>query len=175
MFIDIVFLFFMIMAVIKGYSKGFILALFSIIALIVGLAAAIKLSTVTASWLQDSFRLTAKWLTLFSFVLVFLLAVFLVRLGARALEKTVEMMMLGWVNRLAGILLYAILYTVILSVLVFYIDKIGLIKPEAMAESKTYSFIKPWGPGAMNVLGTVLPFFKNMFMELEKFFDKVKQ
>ena len=38
----------MVLALIKGYRRGFIVAVFSLIAIIVGLAAAIKLSTVVA-------------------------------------------------------------------------------------------------------------------------------
>src|SRR2546422_8153011 len=114
MIIDIVFTILILMAVIKGYRRGFIIAVFSIIALMVGLAAAIKLSTLVAAYIKDSVNVSAKWLPVISFVLVFLLAVLLVKLGATAIEKTIEFAMLGWVNRLAGILLYLVLYTVIL-------------------------------------------------------------
>jgi membrane protein required for colicin V production len=173
MIIDIVFVALMVLALIKGYSRGFIIAVFSIIALIVGLAAAIKLSALAAGYLNNSVNMSAKWLPVISFFLVFVIAVLLVRLGATALEKTFELAMLGWLNRIAGILLYAVLYTLILSVVIFYTQKIHLLSAQTLAESKTYGFLEPWGPRAMEGLGSVLPFLKGMFHELEAFFQRV--
>jgi membrane protein required for colicin V production len=54
MFIDLIFIVLIVVAIVKGYSKGIILAIFSVLALIIGIAAAVKLSAVTASWLKDS-------------------------------------------------------------------------------------------------------------------------
>jgi membrane protein required for colicin V production len=172
--IDIVFVIILIMAVFKGFTRGFIVALFSVIALIVGLAAAMKLSAVTAAYLEKSLDVSARWLAILSFILVFLAAAFLVRLGAKAIEKTFQMAMLGWVNRLLGIILYFVLYLVIFSVVLFYVEKIGLLSATATTDSTTYNFIKPWGPAAIDALGFIIPFFKNMFTELGQFFDRVK-
>lgn len=172
--IDIIFLILILMAIYKGYRKGLIISLFSIIALMVGLAAAMKLSAMAAGYLEGSLNVSARGLAVLSFVLVFLLAVFIVRLGAKAIEKTVELAMLGWANRIAGIILYFILYTCVFSVILFYAVKIGLLSAQTLADSSSYSFIKPWGPAAINALGVILPFFKNMFAELESFFGRVK-
>ena len=175
MIIDIVFVALMILALVKGYNRGFIVAVFSIIGLIVGLAAAIKLSAMVAGYLNDSVNVSTKWLPVISFILVFLVAVFLVRLGAAAIEKTLELAMLGWLNRIAGILLYAVLYILILSVLIFYSQKTHLLTAQTIAESKTYAFLEPWGLWTIEGLGSVLPFFKGMFHELEAFFGKVAE
>jgi len=170
MFIDIIFIVLLIIAIIKGYSKGFIIAVFSLLAIIIGLTAAIKLSVVTASWLKDAIHVAAKWLPVIAFAVVFIIVVLLVRLGAKALEKTAEFVLLGWLNKLGGIFLYIILYTVILSVLLFYAEKVNLVQPATLASSKTYEFIKPWGPKAINAIGSLIPVFKDMFQQLEDFF-----
>jgi membrane protein required for colicin V production len=172
--IDIIFFILVVLAVFKGYRRGLIVSLFSIIALMVGLAAAIKLSAVTAGYLEGSLNVSARWLAVLSFILVFIAAAFLVRLGAKALEKTVELAMMGWLNRIAGIILYFILYTCIFSVILFYAEKTGILSTQTLADASTYNFIKPWGPAAINALGVILPFFKNMFTELESFFERVK-
>ena len=178
MLIDIIFIVLLAIAIFKGYSKGLIIAVFSVVAVIIGLAAAIKLSVVTAMRLKDAFHLAAKWLPIIAFAVVFLIVVLLVRLGAKALEKTAELAFLGWVNKLAGILAYMVLYTIILSVLLFYAEKASIIAADTIAASKTYSFIKPWGPKTVNFIGTAVPFFKDMFHQLEDFFaglsDKIQ-
>jgi len=101
---------------------------------------------------------------------VFVVVVLLVRLGARALEKTAEFAFLGWANKLGGILLYIVLYFIIYSVLLFYAEKLDILKPAVIASSRTYAFIKPWGPKTVNFIGTLIPFFKDMFLQLEAFF-----
>ncbi len=173
MIIDILFAIIIITALVKGYSKGFIVAVFSVIGLMVGLAAAIKLSAVVATHLKDSVNLSLKWLPVVSFIVVFLAAILLVRFGAAALQKAVELVMLGWLNRLAGIVLYSLLYIIIFSVVLFYLEKVHFITQESISNSYTYHFIQPWGPRAIESLGIVLPFFKNMFHELKTFFEAV--
>jgi membrane protein required for colicin V production len=175
MFIDIIVTLVLILAIIKGYRQGLIVALFSVIAFIIGLAAAIKLSVVAADYIGNAVKVSDKWLPIISFAIVFLITVILVRLGAKFIQKTVELAMLGWVNRVGGILLYLGVYILIFSVLLFYADQIGLIKPETKNESVTYSYIQPWGPKLMEGLGKIIPLFKGMFEDLESFFDTVSK
>jgi len=171
--IDILFAIIILTALFKGYSNGIIVAIFSMLALLIGVAAAIKLSTVVAGHLKDSVSISNRWLPIVSFVLVFLVVLLLVRLGAAAIQKTMELVMLGWLNRLAGIVLYSLLYTVIFSVVLFYAVKMQVLSQVTINTSATYHFIQPWGPGAIDSLGMIVPFFKNMFHELESFFQSV--
>jgi membrane protein required for colicin V production len=173
MIIDIIFAVLVLAALIKGYQKGLIIALFSIVAFIVGLTAAIKLSAVAAGYLKDSIRISDKWLPFVAFIIVFIGVVLLIRLGAKLIEKAVQVALLGWLNRIGGMILYAVLYTFIFSIFLFYGEKLGLIKPAAMQSSLTYEYIKPWGPMVTDSIGKVIPFFKDMFIELERFFDTV--
>jgi membrane protein required for colicin V production len=175
MFIDIIFVVLMVLALIQGYRRGLIVAVFSFIAIIIGLAAALKLSTVVAKYLGNSVKISEKWLPIISFVIVFIAVVLLVRLGAKAIQRLTETLMLGWANKLGGIVLYAAIYTAVFSIVLFYAVQIKIIKPETIRASVTYSFIKPWGPKAINVLAALIPFFKNMFAELEQFFSGMSE
>jgi membrane protein required for colicin V production len=173
MLIDFTFAALLILAIIKGYQKGFIIAIFSIIAFIIGLAAALKLSTAVAGYLKDSISVSAKWLPFIAFALVFFIVIILVRLGARLIEKTFQAVMLGWLNRIGGILLYAALYLIILSIFIFYAEKLQLLQPAAIKSSQTYNFIQPWGPKVMDNFGRLIPVFKDMFTELGDFFNSL--
>ena len=175
MIIDIIFLILMILALIQGYRRGFIVAVFSFVAIIIGLAAALKLSAVVARHIGTAVKVSDRWLPVVSFLVVFIIVIFLIRLGAKAIQRITEAAMLGWFNRLAGILLYIAIYLTIFSILLFYAGQIKIISPETVEASKTYSFIQPWGPKAIDGLGVVIPFFKNMFTELEDFFSGVSQ
>ena len=175
MILDIIVAVILILAIIKGYRQGLIVALFSLIAFIIGIAAALKLSVVAAGYIGKAVNVSDKWLPIISFAIVFLIVVLLVRLGAKFIQKTVELAMLGWANRVGGILLYAGIYILIFSVLLFYADQMKFIKPETKRESVTYSYIQPWGPKLMEGLGKIIPVFKGMFQDLEDFFDKVSK
>ena len=173
MLIDLVFAVIIVLALIRGYQRGLILGAFSLVAVIIGLAAAIKLSTVVAGYIGKAVKISDKWLPIISFAVVFLLIVLLIRLGARALEKTAEMAMLGWTNKIGGIVFYTIIYTLVFSVLLFYAEQMKLIQPDTIHKSISYSFIQPWGPRVINGFGSLIPFFRDMFGELENFFTGV--
>ena len=173
MIIDIIFAIIIVLAVIKGYQRGLIIGVFSLVSIIIGLAAAIKLSAVVAGWIGRSVNISEQWLPVISFAVVFLVVILLVRLGANAIEKTIEVVMLGWVNRLGGIIFYVAMYTIIFSVLLFYAEQTKLITTEAINQSATYSYVQPWGPRAVDGLGRAIPVFKDMFARLEDFFGTV--
>lgn len=171
--IDIIFSVLVLMAAIKGYRQGLIMAVFSVITLLVGLVAAMKLSVVVASYLADSTNISARWLPAISFTVVFTAVAIVIRFISVLVQKAVKAVMLGWLNRLAGAVLYAVIYTLILSVALFYADKIHLLRPSALASSITYPYLKPFGPAVIESIGFVIPLFKNMFHELEMFFGKI--
>ncbi len=173
--IDIIFAILLIVAIVKGLRKGFVVAIFSIVAYIIGIAAALKLSAIVAVHLQKNITISGKWLPVLSFALVFLVVVILVNWGGKLVEKTFEMAFLGWANRLAGVALYVILYTIILSVLLFYAEKINLLAPATIHQSATYAYIKPWAPKIIDGFGSIIPVFKNSFTQLESFFESLSQ
>lgn len=171
MIIDIAFFVVMILAVFNGLSKGFIVGIFSFIAFIIGLAAALKLSVVVAAYLKNSVISATKWLPFLSFLLVFIVVVLLINLGARLLRKAVAFAMMGWLDRLGGMFLYIVIYTIIFSVVLFFAEKIFILKPAVINSSVVYKYVSPWGPEVINNLGKIIPVFKDMFMQLQNFFE----
>jgi membrane protein required for colicin V production len=173
MIIDIIFLLLLAFAIIKGISRGFIVAVFSFLAIIIGVAAAMKLSYIVADWLQHSFNTGRQWLPFLSFLIVLIGVIILVRFIANAIQRTMKFAMLGWLNKLGGILFYILLYISIYSVCLFYLTKMNIIKPETIAASRTYSFIEPLGPKVVNTIGVIIPVFKNLFQQLSDFFGRI--
>jgi len=138
MILDLVFVVILIFAIIKGYRRGLIVGIFSFVAIIIGLAASIKLSAVVAAYIGKTVKISDQWLPLISFTVVFFIVVLLVRLGANAIQKAVETIMLGWVNRIGGVIFYIAIYITIFSVLLFYADQIKIIQPGTKEKSVTY-------------------------------------
>lgn len=173
MLVDIIGLFLLVWGCFKGLRNGFVVGVFSFLAFIIGLAAALKLSTVAAAYLGSNTNIGERWLPFLAFALVFLLVVFLVRLGAKAIEGLLRVAMLGWLNKIGGVLLYVLLYLFIFSILLFYAEQLHLIKKETLSSSVLYPYVQPLAPKIIDALGYLVPFFKNMFAELQVFFEGV--
>ena len=175
MFIDIIAFILLVWAAFKGLRNGLIVGLFSFFAFIIGLAAALKLSAVAAEYIGTNTNIGKRWLPFIAFAGVFLIVVLLVRLGAKAIEGVLRMAMLGWLNKLGGILLYILLHFFIFCIILFYVDQLHLIKKETLEASVLFPYIQPLAPNIIDALGYLLPFFKNMFVELEGFFDGISR
>jgi membrane protein required for colicin V production len=172
MLLDIIFAILVVFAIIRGFQKGLIVAVFSFIAFFIGLAAALKLSAAVAAYLGKNVKISDQWLPVISFIVVFIIVIILVNLGARAIEKAFQLALLGWINRLGGIIFYLLIYITIFSVLLFYAKQLNLLKPETINKSVTYAYVEPWGPKAINAFGRLIPIFKDMFTQLEGFFSR---
>jgi membrane protein required for colicin V production len=173
MVIDLLFVIILVLAAIKGYQRGLIIGFFSLVAIIIGLAAAMKLSAVVAIYIGNTVKVSERWLPIISFVVVFIIVVLLVRLGANFIEKIIEVASFGWLNRLGGVTLYAVIFTIVYSIILFYGEQMKIIQPTVIKNSATYSFIQPWAPKAINGLASIVPFFKDMFTDLQTFFGGV--
>ena len=173
MFIDVIGSILLVWAGVKGLRNGLIVGLFSFLAFIIGLAAALKLSAVAAEYIGTNTNIGKRWLPFVAFAAVFIIVVLLVRLGAKAIEGALQVAMLGWLNKLGGVILYGLLYLFIFSIILFYAEQLHLLKKETLATSVLYPLIQPIPPKIISALGYFLPFFKNMFYELERFFDGI--
>jgi membrane protein required for colicin V production len=173
MFIDFIVVVLLIIAIFKGLSKGLIVGIFSFLAIIIGLAAALKLSALAASYLGENVNISQRWLPVIAFAVVFIIIVLLVRLAAKALESITRIVMLGWLNRLGGVFFFSLIYLFIFSIILFYAGNLNLLNKETVQHSIVFPYLQPLAPGIINGLGSVFPFFKNMFVELSSFFENL--
>lgn len=173
MFIDICVLALLVMAIFKGAKQGLVVAACSFAAIFIGLAAAVKMSAIVAKWLGESVNIQASWLPFLAFIIIMLVVAIAVSALAKVIETTLQAAMLGWFNKLGGILLYIALYLTVFSVLIFYIEQMQLLKPNMIAQSTTYPYIHLWGPESIQLVGKAIPYFKGMFTELSSFFGSL--
>lgn len=173
--IDIVTFLVLALAVFKGIRNGLVMAVFSFVALFLGLMAALKLSAVTANWLEGTIQVSARWLPVLAFLLVFIVVVILVNMIGKLLEATTEWAFLGWANKAGGIVFYAVIYLLVWSLFIFYLDKLSLISQDAMDSSVTYPIIAPWGPNAVDWIASVIPVFKDSMTEIGLFLERFSE
>ena len=175
MSIDIIGLAFIILFFIRGYMKGIIVAAFSVLGTLLGIIGALKFSHRLAAWFSSHDIITSGWGQLISYLLLFILVIFLVRLVAKAVETFARTILLGMVNKAIGGVLYAFMAAVVWSTLLWIADRMHLIAPETIAESKTFSFFTGLAPWLFVQIGRLWPFAKGIFHDLEHFFEGVNQ
>ena len=175
MALDIIGIILIIVFFIRGYMKGFILALFSVLAILLGILCALKLSQSLSAWLLEKGYVTSGWVQIISYIVLFVGVVIIVHLIGKLIEKAVEGLMLGTINKLIGGLLYAFLGVVLWSSLLWIGSHMHIITPELMAASKTYSWLSKIAPWFFEQAGKLIPFVKDTFEKLQHFFDAVNQ
>ena len=173
MALDVTGLIIILLFFIRGFSRGLIVAAFSVIAILLGLLVALRLSQSLATWMLEKGYTTSGWAPVLSYVVLFVGVVLLVRLLAKMVQRLAEGMMLGIVNKLAGGLLYAFLGAVLYSSVLWIGARANMISPEMIAASKTYSWLSGLAPWFFSFAGHILPFAKDVFANLQHFFDSV--
>ena len=171
--IDIFFYIILVLAILRGWRKGLILSLFSLVCGLVGLAAAVKLSSIVATHMKSDLHMTTRWLPVISFILVFILIVLIIAWLGKILEKLIKWVLLEWLNKLGGILLLLVLYLSVYSIILFYGTETQIISKHAVHESHFYHLIAPFGPAVIRFITGFIPFGQDMFISLEGFFDRI--
>lgn len=175
MSIDILYFILLALALVKGYRKGLIVAVLSMVGLVIGIVAALKLSGAVAGLLTNEFSQLGYWAPAVAFFLVFITVLLLIRIVAGIAEATVSTVHLGWLNTLGGAVMYAAMTTLSFSVFLFFGDQMHLIDQVTMDTSFTYAFIAPWGPKTIEGLSVIFPSLKDLFFDMEAFFQQLSE
>lgn len=173
MIIDFITIVLLALAIYKGWKKGFVIAVCSVLGVFIGLMAALTFSARLSEYFQSKGE-HAFWMPFLVFALVMVVAMFLVWLVASSVQKLLKTLHLGTLNRLGGVALFLVAYFSIYSIILFYASGISLISPMMASNSKTYPYIQPWGPMAMDGIGRFVPWFKDILGTIRAGFEKMK-
>jgi membrane protein required for colicin V production len=144
-------------AVYKGFTKGFVIALASLVALIAGIYCAIHFSGITGEYITRWFSPNPKYLPLFSFSVTFLFVVGIVYLTAFLIDRFITATGLGIINRIFGIVFNLAKMALILSVIMSLFNYAGIINPLIPEKHKQESLL--YGP-VSRIAPAVFPYLK---------------
>lgn len=108
----------------RGFAKGFIIELATLLSLCLGIIGAIKLSDMVSDYCRDNFNWTSEYLPLISFAVTFLVIVILVYLIAKAIEQFIRLAALGVVNRIFGSVFGVLKFAIALSCIIFVLNSL---------------------------------------------------
>lgn len=175
MTLDIIFLIILIYFVLKGYSRGAIMSLFVSLASLIGFLAASIFSGTVAKLLfnQEADSMFSRVMPFLSYFLVFFAVVFLVKLIAKFSKNLIRKASLSSLDKLLGGVVYFLLVLVMTSVFYWFMNQLHFFSPETMYGSKSFQILEPIAPSLFETFGTVLPFVKSSFIELQDYFDQL--
>ncbi len=140
-YFDIVFAIAFIWSAYRGLTKGLIIMVASLLALILGIWGAIRFSDFTANLLLGPFNIPSQYLSLVAFALTFIAIVVGVHFLAKVMEKLIEAVALGFLNRLFGMVFAIVKMAFIISVILVIINAIDKRIPFIPEDHKEQSLL----------------------------------
>lgn len=149
-YFDIIIIIPLLWAAYKGYKKGFVIEVASLVALLLGIWGALKFSGFVTELIIENFETQSKYLPLISFAVTFILIVVGVHFVAKLVDRFVKAIALNFINRIAGaafgIVKVAFIVSVILSLINQIDKKSDVISEKLVNESLLYKPISDFAP-----------------------------
>ena len=157
--IDIILLICFVPAVVNGIRKGFISQVISIVSIIAGVWVSYEFSTIVAEWIGQYIQASENVLHLVAFALIMVGVFLLLALLARLIESLVNFVMLGWLNKLLGVVFALIKSGLIIGLVIMAFNSLNnnfhLVNEQLLADSTLYTPLK-------DIAYTVFPYLKSM-------------
>lgn len=159
--IDIVILILLILAIFKGIKDGFVRQAGGIIGLFLGVYLAIKFSSLLAVWMHKWINASENIVKIISFVIIIIGVCICMSLLGKLLERILKIAMLGWLNRILGILVSIFTTVLFIGIILSLIEYVNanwfiIIPPDKLAASKGVEIITDF-------TGMLFPYLRNFF------------
>ncbi|MCX6300777.1 MAG: CvpA family protein [Bacteroidia bacterium] len=155
--IDLIIIIILGVALVRGFTDGFVKEVASLAALILGIWGAIRFSVFTAGKLYEWFDMTGQYVGIVSFLVTFGVIVVLINFIGILVDKIVDTISLGFLNRLLGIVFGFFKSVLILSVFFVILNAIDVRRPflpkEKIEESMFYNPIADVAPALFPIIG----------------------
>ncbi len=156
----------------RGYTKGLVAAVLSLVGVLLGTVLSLKLAHILASFVAQSKVVNSAYVLPLSFILIFVATLFLINMLTKAIEGILKFAMLGWVNKLVGAVVYSVLAMFVLSAIFMLATNLGIITTTAANSSKAYNYIQPIGPKGIELFGKIIPYCSNVVQEVKAIMSK---
>jgi membrane protein required for colicin V production len=171
--IDLLFALLLGWAIFMGVRKGLVIQLTAVLALLLGIYVSFKFSYFMARWITD-FGVGSKAVSITSFSLTFIGVVAAARLLGSVADRIIRVALLGWLNRLLGVVFAVVKMTLITSVALFIINSIdkelSFMPREQVQRSKFYKPVSSIAPTLLKFLD--FDKVKKSVMELDEKIEK---
>jgi len=134
----------------RGFTRGLIIELASLVALILGIWIAIHFSFFAGDFLSSNFDIGPKYLSIVAFIVTFIAVVIAVYIIGKIIEKFIDILALGFLNKLTGLAFGIVKAAFLLSVIILIINSFdnnqSVITPKLRDGSMLYKPIERFAP-----------------------------
>lgn len=169
--IDVVVALLLFIAFFRGFSQGFIMALFTLAAYAAGFFLTMRLSFYTSGYLADNFNIPGQWLPVISFIVTFSLLVLGVKWLGKLFESVITKIVPSVLNRLLGAALYVSVVFVLAGAFYVLMAGGGVFKPGLVESSVTAPYLLQAGTLVEDHAGDALPVIRRVFSAAEQYFS----
>ena len=145
-----------------GIKNGLVKQLVAFAVIYFGLRLSLRFATPVAEWIVERVKISDFWAKTVSFIVIFFAIALLLNLLGKMLEKIINISMLGWLNKLLGIVMTFCIFALLISVVVYFVDSannlLDFIPKEKLEESRFY-------PALLDLSQEVFPHFKELFQQ----------
>lgn len=159
--IDIIILIPFVYALYKGIKNGFVGQIAGIGGIILGIILGARFSALLSTYLAQWIHASEAVIKIISFAAIIIAVILLATLISKGIEKLFSLVMLGWLNKLLGVLLAfagtAFIVGLIIS-LISYANNtwFTIISPEKISESILYQPLE-------DLVNMVFPYLRDFF------------
>lgn len=147
-----------------GIKNGLVKQLVALAVLYFGITLSLRFSAPVGEWVVEHTGISEFWGKAISFILIFFAVALVLSLFGRILEKIIQISLLGWLNKLLGIVMTFCIFALLLSVIVYLVDSanniLEFIPKEKLEESRFY-------PALLDLSQQLFPRFKDLFQQAE--------
>lgn len=148
--LDIIFIIPIIWLAYKGFSKGLIIELTTLAALVLGIYVSLHFSHLTSDFLVEHFDMSQKYLGIISFIITFILVVIVLNIIGKMLEKIIDLVALSFLNKGFGGFFGILKAVIFLSFIIYFINKFDknrfIFSESLTSESVLYTYIEDVAP-----------------------------
>lgn len=156
-YIDIIILVVLGISMVSGFINGLVKEVATLAALILGIWGAIRFSSFTAEKLYDYFDMTGKYVGIVSFLVTFAIIAIIIHFIGILVDKLMEAVSLGFINKLLGIVFSLFKSVLIMSIIFVVLNAIDARRPflpkEKIEESMLYNPISDIAPAIFPIIG----------------------
>lgn len=164
---DIFMIVLVVLTGIKGYQRGFVVEVFSLLAFFIGLLVALKLSFPLA--LRFFGHLESFWLVaVVIFIVLFFLVIWVAKLFANWLKSLIDFTPVGILDNFLGVLLSVLKWSFIISVTIWVLNSADLHLPTGWIEySSLYGVVESIAPIIVENVNALFPWFQDVLDSMD--------
>lgn len=162
--IDIVLALLILVGAYHGYKAGFLLELFSLVAIVLGVLAGFKFMGWAMVMLGEKVQINKEVLPYVAFAVVFIAVVIVVNLLGKLVKASVDKTLLGPLDDVGGALVGLVRTTFVFSIALWIVDSLDLsFISEWTEDSWLYPMVASVAPKFTHWISGFFPFFKDVF------------